>query len=365
MQRIPSKTSKLSKDVTSSELRIKINRKSLPSTLLPFTDYFRGFEKVGAVRSVFGDKTDSVLSNLKVGFLPLKFAYMGISDEDGALNVGTHHLKNSDIRTLYLDVVHELFHIKQWQEDKEYFEREHRRFMGNWSLYFSSPIEVPAYKHTVREAERIGMSRDEIVEHLKMGPTPPNVFAKFLKEMNIAIPESTDRGRLRVKINRRPLITRFRFTDFFEGFDNVDAVRRLFGRQTIEVLNKLKVEFIRGSLVTMIPSDEDGHLVISVPYLKSAKPTSIYLDVLLSLNLIKHASLGKRTPNRAQVGLQDYSVLLESYMAMMEEARRLKVSDVEALEHMNVPRFLMSSDDFEKFLRKLKFRSSAKAVKRP
>ena len=366
MTRIRPKPTKLSPDATSSELPISINRESLPSTLLPFTDYFKGFEKVGAVRSVFGDKTDAVLANLKVGFLPLKFAYMGISDEDGALNVGTYHLKNSDTRTLYLDIVHELFHIKQWQEDKEYFEKEHRKFMGDWSLYFASQIEVPAYKHTVWEAERIGMTRDEIVEHLKMGPTAPNVFAKFLKEMNIANTiVSSGSVRLPVRINRKALVTKFRFTDFFEGFDKVDAVRKLFGDRASEFLSQLRVEFIRGSFVTVIPSDEGGRLVVSASYLKDGDPISIYLDVLLSLNIIKRASLGRRTPKKTQVGLLDDSVLFESYVAMLEEARRLKVSDAKVLEHMNIPRFLMGSNDFQKFLQKLKLRAPTKVVKRP
>jgi hypothetical protein len=150
------------------ELPIDINRKTPLLELLPFTDYFKGFERVQAVRSVFGSETDEVLRNLKVGFISLRFMYMGIRDEDGSIGVGTYHLRHSDLRTLYLDIVHELFHIKQWQKDREYFEEEHRRFMEDWSQYYSSPIEVPAYKHTVREAERIGMPREEIVEHLKM-----------------------------------------------------------------------------------------------------------------------------------------------------------------------------------------------------
>ena len=166
-------------------LQVKINRKAPASTLQPFRDYFKGFENVGAVRVVFGDKTESVLRNLKVSFISNRRMYMGIRDDDGNISIGTYHLKNSDIRALYLDIVHELFHVKQFMKDKKYFHKEHMKFMGNRALYYVSPIEVPAYMHTVEEAKRIGMSYDEIAEYLKMGPVSQKIFRKFLQEMNL------------------------------------------------------------------------------------------------------------------------------------------------------------------------------------
>jgi hypothetical protein len=99
----------MSQLVRRSELPIEINRETPPPDLFLFTDYFKGFEKVQAVRSVFGEETDAVLGNLKVSFISLKFMYMGIRDEDGNISVGTYHLGHSDLRTLYLDIVHELF----------------------------------------------------------------------------------------------------------------------------------------------------------------------------------------------------------------------------------------------------------------
>src|SRR5712691_5268139 len=97
-----------------AKLPIKINRKTPAPALQPFTDYFVGFEKVGAVRKVFGDDTEAVLARLKIGFISNKRMYMGIRDADGNISVGTYHLRYSETRVLYLDIVHELFHIKQW-----------------------------------------------------------------------------------------------------------------------------------------------------------------------------------------------------------------------------------------------------------
>lgn len=131
-----------------------------PISLHPFTDYFKGFDQVTAVRSLFGDDTARVLKELKVEFFSAKFGYMSVSDVDGHLLISTHHSGNSETKVVYLDVIHELFHVKQ--------------FMGGMALfpegfeYVDSPIEIPAYRFTVAEARRIGMGREEIVEYLKV-----------------------------------------------------------------------------------------------------------------------------------------------------------------------------------------------------
>ena len=91
-----------------------------PPTLVPFTKFFQGFEKVKAVRKVFGEKTDAVLRRQKVEFVSSKFAYMGVNNDDGHILVGTYHLRNSQFKILYLDVVHELYHIGQYLEGKDH-----------------------------------------------------------------------------------------------------------------------------------------------------------------------------------------------------------------------------------------------------
>ena len=166
-------------------LPIRLNRNAPKPDLQPFTEFFQGFEKVGAVRKVFGEKTEEVLKNLRIGFIPNRQMFMGIRDNDGNLAVGTYHLRNSPTRTLYLDIVHELFHINQRMTNEKFFHDEFMKFMQDRSLYYASPIEIPAYEHTVREAERIGMSPDDIVQYLKMGEAPAKTWRNFLKEMKL------------------------------------------------------------------------------------------------------------------------------------------------------------------------------------
>src|SRR5207245_9434485 len=71
-----------------------------------------------------------------------------------------------------------------------------------------------------------------------------------------------------------------RFLDHFKGFENVDAVRGIFGPRTKPVLRGLKVEFFSSKWGYMGVSDEDGHLVVSTHYLRTGNRRDICLDVV-------------------------------------------------------------------------------------
>ena len=341
-----------------AELPIAINRKAPPVPLSPFEEYFRGFDRVQAVRDVFGDQTEKVLGRLKVGFISNRYMYMGVGDNDGNLRVGTYHLKNSDLRTLYLDIVHELFHVRQFIEDKEYFSREHRRYLKktgfDTALYYRSPIEVPAYKHAVDEAKRIGLSYDEIAEYLKMGPVDPRVFSRFLNEVGLERGLTpAPRVEPRVTIKRKAKIRLHPFTDYFHGFEKVEAVRGLFGAGTEGVLGRLKVEFSASPIRMITPDEDDGHLQVSVPYLETADERLVYLDVLVCLNLFKRLPRAARKPEAGAPVLANRQALVESYGTAVKEARRLGMRDAEIVEHLTMPRFVMGPSEFRGFLVKI------------
>jgi hypothetical protein len=160
------------------ELGITINRNG-NVILYPFTDFFKGFDKVEAVRDTFGDKTDKVLNDLKVEFFSFRFGYMGVSDVDGHILISTHHLKNSDLKVLYLDIVHELVHVKQFMEGKELFNSEFE--------YVDSPIEVEAYRHTVKEAKRLGMNDKEIIEYLKVEWVDEDAHKRLVETLGLVM----------------------------------------------------------------------------------------------------------------------------------------------------------------------------------
>jgi len=338
------------------KLPIKLNRKTPPPALHPFTEYFKGFEKVAAVRRVFGDETEAVLARLKIGFISNRRMYMGIRDDDGNIAVGTYHLRHSTDRVLYLDIVHELFHIKQWMRDKEWFTKEHEKFMGDFSLYYSSPLEVPAYKHTVREAERLGMTRKEIAEYLKMMPVPQRIWNRFIKEMEIN-PAAGKGGagsktqRLPVKINRDPKLVLLPFTDYFRGFEEAEPVRAMFGEEAKKALGAIKVEFLESPFGSIFPSEEDGHLVVNSTFVKEADLESVYLDVILSLNFLQRAAqAGPDAPGSDDREFGESPVVLDSYRAMVGEARRIGTPEKKIRERLQLPEFMMSDSAFGKFV---------------
>jgi hypothetical protein len=155
---------------------VKITREA-KVTLYKFTDFFSGFENVPAIRALFGDKTEDILRNLKIEFYSAKFGYMSVSDEDGHLIVSAYHLRSADEAVVYLDVVHELHHVKQFMDGKQLFLMEFE--------YVDSPIEIEAYIPTVAEARRIGMTDDEIRDYLKIEWISEEQFARLLGRMGL------------------------------------------------------------------------------------------------------------------------------------------------------------------------------------
>jgi hypothetical protein len=142
-----------------------------------FLDYFKGFEKSQAVRGIFGDKTNEVLKNLKVEFT--WFGYMGVNDDDGHLMVNKTYLNNGDKTDIYLDVVHELCHVKQHFDGEELFKAGYE--------YVDRPTEVEAYRYTVQEAKRLGLSDERIFNYLKTEWMSKGDVVRLIKNIGIDI----------------------------------------------------------------------------------------------------------------------------------------------------------------------------------
>jgi hypothetical protein len=125
-----------------------------------FLDHFKGFEDVDAVRGIFGPTTKAVLRSLKVEFFSSKWGYMGVSDEDGHLVVSTHYLRTGNRRDIYLDVVHELVHVRQF--------RDGRKLFPKGFSYPDAPTEIEAYRVCIAEGRRLGMTDRELFQYLKV-----------------------------------------------------------------------------------------------------------------------------------------------------------------------------------------------------
>lgn len=157
------------------KLGIKIKR-SAPVTAYPFKDYFKDFEKVEIIKRIFGKRTDVILSKLKVEFIGWR-GYMLVSDIDGHLIVSADYLKKGDIIDIYLDVIHELVHVKQFMEGKKLFDE---RFS-----YTDRPTEIEAYRYAIDEARRLGMSDERICSYLKTEWMSMEDLKKLAKALNV------------------------------------------------------------------------------------------------------------------------------------------------------------------------------------
>ena len=156
----------------------------LPSNRIPllgastrsFADYFKDFDRVEAVRGIFGERTEEVLRNLKVD-LTWFGGYMYVDSSNGHLVVSAPYLNNGDKVDIYLDVIHELCHVRQLMEGKELFESQYS--------YVERPTEVEAYRYTVQEAKRIGLSDERICEYLKTEWMSDSDLKRLAKTVNI------------------------------------------------------------------------------------------------------------------------------------------------------------------------------------
>lgn len=169
----------------SALINVKITR-DVNIVLHKFTDYFKGFENVGAIRETFGDQTDKILSDLKVEFVSRR-GYMGVDEHDGHLIVSAYYLKSGTDRDIYLDIVHELVHVKQWMQGKKLFDMDYD--------YVDRPTEIEAYKHAVKEARRLGMTEKEIHTYLRTEWMNEKDLARLAKSVGVNYDPGTNARR--------------------------------------------------------------------------------------------------------------------------------------------------------------------------
>jgi hypothetical protein len=135
--------------------RIAILRETGKTRCL-FKECFKGFETVNAVKRIFGSRTTKTLKELTVEFTKATI-YMRVNNSDGHLVINPRYFTDADTTDLYLDVIHELVHVKQFTECR----------ISDQSIeYTKRPLEVEAYKVTVDEARTLGLGKNWILNYL-------------------------------------------------------------------------------------------------------------------------------------------------------------------------------------------------------
>jgi hypothetical protein len=143
-----------------------------------FIEYFKDFDRIEAVRGIFGEKTKQVLSKLEVE-ISWVIGYMYVDGSDGHLVVSKGYLNNGDKTDIYLDLIHELCHVKQFIEGKELFDPRYD--------YVDRPTEIEAYSYTVQEARRLGLSDERICRYLRTEWMDESDFKRLAKSVNVLL----------------------------------------------------------------------------------------------------------------------------------------------------------------------------------
>jgi hypothetical protein len=157
--------------------KLPVNVLSIGSSNRPFLEYFKGFDKVEAVRGIFGEKTSEVLSSLRVEFSWV-MGYMYVDGSDGHLVISKGYLNSGDKIDIYLDLIHELCHVKQFMEGRELFDPSYD--------YVNRPTEIEAYRYCVAEARRLGLSDERIRSYLWTEWMTEHDFRRLAKHVNVS-----------------------------------------------------------------------------------------------------------------------------------------------------------------------------------
>ncbi|MCI4358388.1 MAG: hypothetical protein L3J95_03205 [Thermoplasmata archaeon] len=105
-----------------------------------------------------------------------------VSPGSDCIVVGAEHLKESPALILYLDIFHELCHIRQRQAGLELFDRS--------ESYVRRPTEIEAYRFAVEEARRLGVSDEVLRDYLRVEWVTEDELLDLFKSVGVS-PAST------------------------------------------------------------------------------------------------------------------------------------------------------------------------------
>lgn len=136
-------------------------RRDLSPGQYRFGEIAEGVETAAALVDHFGDggTLTRFLETARVE-VENRDGFMWIDPEKGCLMISRRYLERADRVDLYLDLVHEVVHLRQLAEGRELFDRTY--------TYDERPTEVEAYAVTIAEGRRLGLSEESLWEYLRV-----------------------------------------------------------------------------------------------------------------------------------------------------------------------------------------------------
>jgi hypothetical protein len=142
-------------------------------------EVFADIRTCGILRSIFAgtEEIDAIVARLKV-FVEDHPHEMYVDNDDGSITIGLTHLRRASDTILYLDIIHELCHVKQQMEGRNLYDRD--------KSYVDRETEIEAYLVTVQEARRIGLTEEAITNYLRVSWITPEEHRRLARRMDIA-----------------------------------------------------------------------------------------------------------------------------------------------------------------------------------
>jgi hypothetical protein len=128
--------------------------------------------------AIFADaeEIDGVMARIKVFVADMPHE-MFVDNDDASITIGLTHLREASDEFLFLDIIHELCHVKQQMQGRNLYERK--------KAYVDRETEIEAYRITVQEARRIGFNDDAIANYLRVSWITPEEHERLLRNLDV------------------------------------------------------------------------------------------------------------------------------------------------------------------------------------
>ena len=158
---------------------IQINRRLTPGQY-KIADIFPEIRAKPILAEIFRSKQEieDVIANTNVIVIN-KHYEMSVDNQDGTITIGLNHLQQSDTEIPYLDIIHELVHVRQQRDGHDLYDKT--------KAYVDRLTEIDAYALTVKEARRIGFTEAQILNYLQVGWITPQEHRRLAKRLDVKI----------------------------------------------------------------------------------------------------------------------------------------------------------------------------------
>ena len=155
----------------------RINHKLEPGQYR-LEDVFTDIRTYNILSAIFADAKEIswVMANIKVIVLDEPFEVF-VDNNDATIYFGLEYLRCCHEEILYLDIIHELCHVKQHLQGRNLYDER--------KAYVDRDTEIEAYQVTVREARRIGLNDDAISNYLRVAWITPEEHKRLARRLNV------------------------------------------------------------------------------------------------------------------------------------------------------------------------------------